>query len=275
VSSAGQAGHAGQAGIELTDAERELRERQGAGARYDAANAPHADLALARRGTAYFARKLGELSDAELDEPSLLPGWTRRHVIAHVGYNARALTHLTEWARTGVETPMYPSPDARERQMARGVTLPARALRHLFEHAAVHLTVEWRDLGDEQWDVQVRTAQGRTVPVRETAWMRGREVWVHAVDLGNDGSFLDFPPEFVDRLIADVFGAWARRGESVDLTIALRDRQSETDAGTVVLGAGGPTVTGSAADVARWLTGRGARRLESSAGALPDIPRWF
>lgn len=262
-------------GTELTGAERALRERQGAGARYDASAAPHDDLANARRGTAYFARKLNELSDAELDEPSLLPGWSRRHVIAHVGYNARALTHLTEWARTGVETPMYASPEARDRQLARGVTLPARALRNLFAHAAVHLNVEWRDLSDEQWDHRVTTAQGRSIQVRETAWMRAREVWVHAVDLGNDGSFLDFPPPFTDRVIADVLGAWARRGESVDLTIALRDRPNQTDAGTTVLGAGGATVAGSAADVARWLTGRGARRLQSSTGTLPDIPRWF
>src|SRR5690606_1903973 len=72
-----------------------------------------AGLLLARRGTAYFERKLAELSDDDFDGPSLLPGWDRRHVIAHVGYNARALTHLTEWAATGVETPMYPTPEAR------------------------------------------------------------------------------------------------------------------------------------------------------------------
>ncbi|GAA4165295.1 mycothiol-dependent maleylpyruvate isomerase NagL [Gryllotalpicola daejeonensis] len=260
---------------ELTDAESELRKRQGAGARYDAAAAPHAELAFARRGTAYFARKLSELSDDDLDAPSLLPGWSRRHVIAHVGYNARALTHLTEWARTGIETPMYASADARDRQLARGETLPARALRNLFDHAAVHLNVEWRDLTDEQWDVEVKTAQGRTVPVRETAWMRSREVWVHAVDLANDGSFLDFPPELVDRLIADVLGTWQRRGESVDLALTPNDRPRLADHGRIVLGTGGPVVSGAAADLARWLTGRGARRLSASSGELPDIPRWF
>ena len=39
------------------------------------------------------------------------PGWSRRHVVAHVGYNARALTRLVEWAKTGIETPMYASAD--------------------------------------------------------------------------------------------------------------------------------------------------------------------
>ena len=260
---------AGGSPSSLEAAAAALRERQGAGARYDAANAPHEELALARLGTAYFARKLNELSDAELDEPSLLPGWSRRHVVSHVGYNARALTHLTEWARTGVETPMYTDPGQRERQILRGVTLPARALRFLFDHSAVHLNVEWRDLSDHQWDAPVVTAQGRTVPVRETAWMRAREVWVHAVDLGNGGSFRDFPPELVDRIIADVIGAWKRRGESAELVIAPHGAEPLT------IGAGGPIVSGEAADVARWLAGRGARRLAASTDELPGIPRWF
>lgn len=249
---------------------KELRERQGAGARYDAKAAPHEMLTLARRGTAYFARRLNELTDEELDAPSLLPGWSRRWVIAHVAYNARALTHLTDWARTGVEHPMYRDPGERERQIIRGANLPDRALRHLFDHTVVHLNVEWRDLTDEQWDFPIRTAQGRIVPVRETAWMRAREVWVHAVDLDNSGSFLDFPADFVDAIIRDVLGAWGRRGETPDLVISPTDRDEP-----IALGNAGPAVSGQAADLARWLAGRGARRLTSSSGELPAIPRWF
>src|SRR5277367_5455137 len=60
-----------------TLARTRLRERQGAGARYDAPTAPAADLLLARRGTAYFARQLNALSDIELDGPSALAKQTR------------------------------------------------------------------------------------------------------------------------------------------------------------------------------------------------------
>jgi maleylpyruvate isomerase len=59
-------------------------------------------LLQARRGTAFFARKLNELADAELDGDCLLPGWTRRHVVAHVGYNARAIAQLIEWLASSV-----------------------------------------------------------------------------------------------------------------------------------------------------------------------------
>ena len=59
-------------------------------ARHDQVDDPRlaANLLTVRRGTAYFSRKLAELSDDDFDAPSLLPGWTRRHVIAHVGFNA-------------------------------------------------------------------------------------------------------------------------------------------------------------------------------------------
>ncbi len=73
-----------------------LRLRQGRGARYDAPVAPTHDLLLARRGTAYFARKLNELSDAQLDGSSLCRGRARRHVVAHVAYHARSLAQLIE-----------------------------------------------------------------------------------------------------------------------------------------------------------------------------------
>ncbi|MDT0444374.1 maleylpyruvate isomerase family mycothiol-dependent enzyme [Streptomyces johnsoniae] len=259
------------AGTALDEARAALRARQGAGARYDADGAPHTELAWARAGTAFFARALAELSDADLSASSLLPGWDRRALIAHVGYNARALTRLCTWGRTGTECPMYASPRQRAAEIARGATLPARALRSLFAHSEVHLNVEWRDLPGPAWDASVVTAQGRTVPLRETAWMRTREVWVHAVDLGGGAGFRDIPPGLLDRLAADVLAAWERRGERPALTLAATDR----DAPLAVAPGGGPSVTGTAADLTRWLTGRGARRLTCDHGELPRLPRWL
>jgi maleylpyruvate isomerase len=57
---------------------------------------------IARRGTALFAQRLAELSDDDLEAGSLLDGWTRKHLVAHVGYNAAALCRLMDWAATGV-----------------------------------------------------------------------------------------------------------------------------------------------------------------------------
>ena len=129
-------------------------------------------LTAARRGTAYFGQRLAELSDAALDGETALDGWTRRHLVAHVGYNAAALCRLVDWAATGVETPMYDSTEQRGREIEEGATLNPAALRNLFTHTVARLDEKWRHLPAAAWDAQVRTAQGRTVPATETAWMR-------------------------------------------------------------------------------------------------------
>ena len=239
-----------------------------------------AALLLARRGTAYFSRKLNELRDDEFDHPSLLPGWSRRHLIAHVGYNARSLTRLTEWAATGVENPMYESREARDQEIEYGATLSPLALRNLSAHAAVHLNVEWRDLPKKAWKAEVRTATGRAVPVSTTVWMRTREVWLHAVDLNNGASFTHFPAELLDHLLADVLSNWRKRQGAEDIPNFVleptdRDESRRVGAGG---GDGEPEVIlrGTAAALARWATGRGFAGVMSADGSpVPAAPRWL
>ena len=149
-------------------------------------------LLIARRGTAFFAQRLAELTDDELDGDTLLDGWTRKHLVAHVGYNAAALCRLMDWAATGVETPMYESTEQRSQEITEGATLSPAALRNLFDHTVARLDEKWRHLPESAWDAEVRTAQGRSVPASETVWMRTREVWIHAVDLAN-GAGSHFP----------------------------------------------------------------------------------
>lgn len=217
-------------------------------------------LLVARRGTAYFSRKLGELTDDEFDAPSLLPGWSRRMVVAHVGYNARAITRLVQWAATGIETPMYASPAARLAEIEYGATLTPIALRHLHHHAAVSLNVEWRDLPADRWAAEVRTAQGRLIPVSETIWLRTREVWLHAVDLDNGAATADFPDDLLDALLRDVEAVWSRRGDAT-VSLVPTDRAIRT-------------VRGSAAALVGWATGRARRGSGTDAanGSWGDPP---
>lgn len=238
-----------------------------------------AGLLLVQRGTAYFLGKLNQLSDDEFDAPSLLPGWDRRHVIAHVGYNARALTHLTEWAATGIEHPMYASPQERNDEIERGAaTLSPSALRRLVEETAENLDREWRGLSDTAWHAEIRTAQGRAVPASTTVWMRTREVWLHAVDLDSGGSYDDFPAEIIDHLLADVLSNWRGRqaAEGIpNFVLAPEDRPAPRAIGdlddpqAIVL-------RGSAVNLSRWATGRGdSGVLTASGNPAPAAPRWL
>jgi maleylpyruvate isomerase len=224
-------------------------------------------LLVVRHGTAWFRRQVGLLADGELDEPSLLPGWSRRHVLAHVGYNARALTRLVDWANTGVENPMYRSPEDRADEIGRGATQPPRALRHLTEHAAITLDVAWRDTPDAAWSAVVRTAQGRTVPLTETVWMRNREVWLHAIDLNNGAGLRDVPRHVLGRLLTDITSFWARSAVGNGLRVIV------ADAPTLNWGSGEVVVAGDLPAVVGWASGRTSALLDEGRAVAP--PRWI
>ena len=84
---------------------------------------------------------------------------------------------------------------------ASGATLPAHALRHLFEHTKVHLRVEWRDLAEADWDAEIDI--GRPVAARRTPLVRADLVWPAAVALDAGLRPADIPAEVRDRLALD------------------------------------------------------------------------
>ncbi|ASY65278.1 Maleylpyruvate isomerase, mycothiol-dependent (plasmid) [Sinorhizobium sojae CCBAU 05684] len=249
----------------IEEARAALRARQGSGARYDAPAAPARQLDWARRGTAYFARLLNELSDRDLDAPSALPGLSRRHIIAHIGYHARLISEMVAWARTGQLGPFPEAAQVSTSDVVLGASLPSRALRHLFDHSGVHLNVEWRDLSDAGWDASVEDAAGRRVTLRDTPEIRARALWLHAVDLAAGGRFADMPPDFIDPLIRYYAAAYTGR----PFSLSFSDRPEPL----VVGNAPEIAVTGRAADIAQWLCGRGVRGLQVAGGVLPEEPR--
>lgn len=174
------------------DALAALKARQGAGARWDAENAPAADLLLARRGTAYFARLFNDLPDAGLAQPSARTGATRARIVAELGLEARRLAALAEAARTGA--PVEGAEPVTEARLALAETLPPRAMRSLFAHSTVHLNVEWRDLEDAHWDVGLALPEG-DVLARDLPLLRARSIWAASLALGAGGRAADVPAE--------------------------------------------------------------------------------
>lgn len=166
-----------------------------------------------QQGTALLLDAASSLDETALAEPSLLPGWTRRILLAHVAANSDALQNLVHWAATGEETPMYASPEARAEGIERGSRLPADELISWLRDSAEKLEADMARLTDERWQAQVVTAQGRTVPATETPWMRDREIFVHTVDLDSGVSFADLPDDFLTALQQDIV---TKRGPAVD-----------------------------------------------------------
>jgi maleylpyruvate isomerase len=177
-------------------------------------------------GTALFLSHLDSLDDADLDAASLLPGWTRRHLAAHVHFNACALMRLVSWASSGAERRMYDSPHQRAEEIDDGSRWEPTVLRTRVHESAGRLRTALDALPPEAWRAEVVTAQGRTVPASEIPWMRAREVMIHAIDLGTGVTFADLPADFTRALLADVVGKRAAAGEGPDLAAWLTGRAS-------------------------------------------------
>jgi maleylpyruvate isomerase len=214
-------------------------------------------------GTDLCRRALDALDDAGLVTPSALPGWSRAHVVAHLDGNARALGNLVTWATSGVETPMYSSMERRHADIETGAQLAPRELRARFAESASILERGLDSVAD--WQYEVRTAQGRMVPIAEIPWMRAREVMVHSVDLLGGVGFADIPDDFLIALSQDVAGKRSSDGTSP----ALRLLDPDGSEVTAVAGAGeATTLSGTPEQIASYLTGR-----EPSFG--PALPAWL
>jgi maleylpyruvate isomerase len=223
-------------------------------------------LLIVRRGTAYFAQRLAELADADLNSHTRLDGWTRKHLVAHVGYNAAALCRLLDWAATGVETPIYASRQQRAQEINECATLNGAVLRNLFDHTVARLDDKWRHPPASAWQAPVRTAQGRLVPAAETAWMRAREVWIHAVDPDTGARFGGFP----DVLLDDIVGTWRRNGQGAGLVLRVDGRVGIAVQDNTPVDA---TIRGPLPAVVRWAAGRGGIAL--TTGTEKDPPPWL
>lgn len=179
----------------LEDARQALRQRQGAGARYDAPSAPTGHLDLARRGTAYFARLLNDLPDSGLDGASKVPGMSRRQLIAEIAYDARLLGEIIAWARGGKTALLPREAVISEEDRDFGSIQPSHALRYLFEHTAIHLNVEWRDMTDADWGKSVADSSGRVIELRQTPLLRAERIWQSAMALDCGGRVVDMPAD--------------------------------------------------------------------------------
>jgi maleylpyruvate isomerase len=205
------------------------------------------------------------LSDADLAADSGLPGWSRAHVVAHLARNADALVNLLTWARTGVETPMYPSREVRDAGIETTAAQLPEELRADYAAACARLAVAIETMPASAWTAQVRSGQGKEIPATDVPWMRAKEVWVHGVDLRAGLTFADLPPDLCTALVDEVLALFASRDQALDATIVATDVDR-------TWGTGAARVKGPVAAIAAWLTRSDASGL---SGDVPPPPAWL
>lgn len=228
---------------------------------------PHLEEAIG--ATAALVETVRLLSDDDVRRPSVLPGWSRAHVVTHVARNADALVHVLSGPGAGQVRAQYPSAAEREAAIEAGAGLGAGQLLDdlvaactRWEHAAAQVSVAHLD------ELGARMPEGPTFPLRKVGMFRRTEVEVHHADLDAGYTAADWPPDLVAALMG------RRRKELENRGVALR--WTPTDTGeTWASAVDGPEVTGTAADLLWWLLGRGiGEGLACSDGTLPSIGRW-
>ncbi|MFC7528868.1 maleylpyruvate isomerase family mycothiol-dependent enzyme [Actinoplanes sp. GCM10030250] len=219
------------------------------------------------QATEALLRTAEGLDDSAVGEPSGLPGWTVGHLLTHVARNADAYTNLLTWARTGVETPPYSSPEARQDGIEAGAGRPLaeqiadiRAAHERFADAAASMPAI-------AWAVQLP-------PIGQSAagvpWARLREVEVHHVDLARGYTPAEWSDAFALRLLREIVTGAPADGPAMVLRPFGLERP-------LVIGSGdGPEVSGPTKSLAAWLAGRddGAELTVSPDGELPTPARW-
>src|ERR1017187_8314914 len=104
------------------------------------------------------------ITEPDLRAPSLLPGWTRAHVLAHLARTADAMRNLLIGARTGQDRPAYVSAEAREAGIEAGAGLNAKDLMADLADSAMAFRTVARQLPDDAWGVPVRVLNSRPFP---------------------------------------------------------------------------------------------------------------
>lgn len=208
------------------------------------------------------------LREADLTKDSSLPGWTVGHLLTHIARNADALCNLLQWARTGIESPMYASRQQRNDDINLGVTRPGDVVITDVIDSAARWWSAADGLAPADWNHDVITAQGRTIPAAQVPWLRLREVTIHHVDLG--ATFEDAAPGLVTALLDDVVNSVRTKPGWPALRIET------TDGDSIDIGSPTVNVKGAQAHVLAWLTGRSpGHELITSSETLPDLPAWL
>ena len=136
------------------------------------------------------------LSEADLRAPSLLPGWTRAHVVAHVARDADAMRNLLIGARSGQARPAYASAQARDAEIEQGAAMGAADLMTDLADSAMALRAVARRLPDGAWQVQVLLLDPVPFPAARLLTRRLAEVELHHCDLGTGYGAADWPAAF-------------------------------------------------------------------------------
>lgn len=229
----------------------------------------HDLAARVQQATGRYLQILDSLTEDGSRGPSVLPGWTRAHVVAHVARNGLATATVLDEMRRGNDPSFYDSPESRAADIEELATADLHRLRTVSLEAAgrCHEAIEAvldrgvAALGERR--ARAYPGAGEEMDVTGTVLSRWREVEIHHADLAGGYGPRDWPEDFTDYLLELVV---ADRGEECDLMLVTPERDVPVGSGE------GPRVDGTSAGLAWWLLGRPP--VPELTGRLPRLAPW-
>ncbi|RDI65793.1 maleylpyruvate isomerase [Nocardia pseudobrasiliensis] len=239
------------------------------------------------RATQRLLNAVDKLTDDDVPAPSLLPDWTRGHLLAHLARNADGLLNLLLWARTGIETPQYASQFLRDSDIENGAPRPIAEQLTDLRAASDRWLALARTMPADRWAYEVRARTGKQLPASAIPWLRLRELEIHHVDLNIGYTPQDWPAEFVARMLAervaglDHAAASNRPADAKPMTTdpahpappSFVLETTDTGYSATIGPAPTATITGPSYDVLAWLIGRSDGA--DLTGELPTLPAWL
>jgi maleylpyruvate isomerase len=142
------------------------------------------------------------VADGAPSAPSMLPGWSRGHVLTHIARNGDSHVVMLDGR------PQYPSAETRNRDIDLGAE---RAWADLVEDVeSASSAVDRAFAAQHDWSGTASTIGGQR-PLVLLPLLRQREVEVHRVDLDLGYGFADMPTDYVDRDLIVMETMWASR----------------------------------------------------------------
>ena len=184
---------------------------------------PAADIMVCRTSHRHLLADLAPLTDDDVRGPSLLPRYSRAHVLTHLANKTKAHVVVFGGPAAGEIRQLHADGYDADRAADAGAGRPAIELREDLEQSFALLEAAWDALDDTHWDEQgIMQAGPRTMAEIITHHLRNVEV--HHVDLDIGYRVSDWPSAFVEGELAKRLRALPDRAEHADLLAWLLDR---------------------------------------------------
>jgi len=160
-------------------------------------NSLERDLAGAARAHRELEATIADLTDEQAREASVLPGWSRGHVLTHIARNADSFTRIVLGAQRGEVLEQYPGGrEQRAGDIEAGSGRPAAELIADVRRANDELERAWAGTAADVWQRQGVATTG-PVALDDLPFRRWRETSVHHADLDLGYGWADWPIEYV------------------------------------------------------------------------------